>query len=121
MSNKQKFKFDEIPFDKRKEESENIIMKYPNRIPIIIEIGYNSHIPEPDKHKFLAPADLTIGQFVFAVRKRIKLRPEQAIFLFINNYLPSTNTSLSQIYEEYKDTDGFLKCVISGESTFGMN
>ena len=119
MNSKQKFKFDDAPFDKRKQESQRILLKYPDRVPIIVEIGAQSQLPELDKHKFLSPSDLTIGQFIYVIRKRIKLRPEQAIFLFINNQLPCTNTPLLQIYNEYKDTDGFLKCIISGESTFG--
>jgi len=40
--------------------------------------------------RYLVPADLTVGQFVYVVRKRIKLGAEKAIFVFINNTLPST-------------------------------
>lgn len=36
------------------------------------------------------PADLTVGQFVYVVRKRIKLGPEKAIFIFVKNILPPT-------------------------------
>jgi len=35
-------------------------------------------------------ADLTVGQFVYVVRKRIKLSPEKAIFVFVKNTLPLT-------------------------------
>lgn len=31
-----------------------------------------------------------MGQFVFVIRSRIKLPPERAIFLYVNNLLPST-------------------------------
>lgn len=36
------------------------------------------------------PADLTVGQFVYVIRKRIKLSAEKAIFIFIDNVLPPT-------------------------------
>jgi hypothetical protein len=36
------------------------------------------------------PADLTVGQFVYVIRKRIKLSPEKAIFVFVKNVLPPT-------------------------------
>lgn len=36
------------------------------------------------------PADLTVGQFVYVVRKRIKLSAEKAIFIFVKNILPPT-------------------------------
>lgn len=34
------------------------------------------------------PADLSVGQFIYVIRKRIRLPPEKAIFIFINNYIP---------------------------------
>lgn len=40
--------------------------------------------------RYLVPADLTVGQFVYVVRKRIKLSPEKAIFIFVKNILPPT-------------------------------
>lgn len=40
--------------------------------------------------RFLVPADLTVGQFVYVVRKRIKLSAEKAIFVFVKNTLPQT-------------------------------
>jgi GABA(A) receptor-associated protein len=43
-------------------------------------------------YRYLVPADLTVGQFVYVVRKRIKLSPEKAIFIFVKNTLPPTGT-----------------------------
>ena len=72
-----------------------------------------------DKKKYLVPQDLTVGQFVYIIRKRIKLSPEKAIYLFINNILPPTAALMSSIYEDQKDEDGFLYITYSGENTFG--
>ncbi|KAE8991197.1 hypothetical protein PF005_g22658 [Phytophthora fragariae] len=63
---------------------------YSDRIPVICEKADPSDIPDIDKKKFLVPVDLTVGQFVYVTRKRIKLSPEKAIFIFINNVLPPT-------------------------------
>ncbi|XP_031380665.1 autophagy-related protein 8B isoform X2 [Punica granatum] len=68
---------------------------------------------------YLVPADLTVGQFVYVVRKRIKLSPEKAIFVFVKTILPPTAAMMSAIYEENKDEDGFLYMTYSGENTFG--
>ncbi|KAH7546734.1 hypothetical protein FEM48_Zijuj01G0232900 [Ziziphus jujuba var. spinosa] len=68
---------------------------------------------------YLVPADLTVGQFVYVVRKRIKLSAEKAIFIFVKNILPPTAAMMSAIYEENKDEDGFLYMTYSGENTFG--
>jgi GABA(A) receptor-associated protein len=40
--------------------------------------------------RYLVPADLSVGQFVYVIRKRIKLSAEKAIFIFVDNVLPST-------------------------------
>lgn len=95
--------------------------------------------------RYLVPADLTVGQFVYVVRKRIKLSAEKAIFIFVKNILPPTGANyfikslifaslhvvqylfcfyfaaamMSAIYEEHKDEDGFLYMTYSGENTFG--
>ncbi|KAL9285094.1 hypothetical protein ACSQ67_024533 [Phaseolus vulgaris] len=69
--------------------------------------------------RYLVPADLTIGQLVYVIRKRIKLSAEKAIFIFVDNVLPPTGAIMSAIYNEKKDEDGFLYVTYSGENTFG--
>ncbi|CAN8103490.1 unnamed protein product [Discula destructiva] len=113
-----KFK-DEHPFEKRKAEAERIRLKYIDRIPVICEKVEKSDIAAIDKKKYLVPADLTVGQFVYVIRKRIKLSPDKAIFIFVNELLPPTAALMSSVYEEHKDEDGFLYITYSGENTFG--
>lgn len=116
-----KFK-NESTFQKRLEESTRVLTKYPDRIPIIcekIESKKNDDIPEIDKKKYLVPTNLTIGQFLYVIRSRIKLPPEKAIFLFVGGLIPSSTTIISQIYDAKKDKDGFLYIYYSGENTFG--
>ncbi|KAE8673279.1 Autophagy-related protein 8C [Hibiscus syriacus] len=110
----------EHPLERRQGEASRIREKYPDRIPVIVERAEKSDVPEIDKKKYLVPADLTVGQFVYVVRKRIKLSPEKAIFIFVKNILPPTAAMLSAIYEENKDEDGFLYMTYSGENTFGI-
>jgi GABA(A) receptor-associated protein len=105
--------------DKRASESARIRGKYNDRVPVIVERAEKSDIPVLDKKKYLVPADLTVGQFVYVIRKRIKLSAEKAIFIFVNNTLPPTAALMSAIYEEHKDEDGFLYVTFSGENTFG--
>lgn len=107
-------------FEKRLDESSRIRIKYPNRVPIIVERSNKSDsIPLIDKKKFLCPEDLTIGQFIYVIRKRVSIDSNQAIFIYINNNLPSVSTSISSIYSKYMDKDGFLYIIYSGENTFG--
>ncbi|PWA41764.1 Zinc finger, FYVE/PHD-type [Artemisia annua] len=83
-------------------------------LQVIVEKAERSDIPDIDKKKYLVPADLTVRQFVYVVRKRIKLSAEKAIFIFVKNILPPTAAMMSAIYEENKDEDGFLYMTYSG-------
>ena len=107
-------------FITRHAEATRIKEKYPDRIPIIVHKHPNNKtLPPINKSKYLVPNDLTVGQFIFIIRKRIELPPEKALFVFINNILPPTSELLSQIYETHTDDDGFLYVVYTGENTFG--
>lgn len=103
----------------RTAEASRIRSKYPDRIPVICERAAGSDIDDIDKKKYLVPADLTVGQFIYVVRKRIKLRSEKSLFLFVNGKIPPSSKLMSMIYDENKDDDGFLYIVYSGENTFG--
>jgi len=107
--------------EKRRAEATRILEKYPDRIPIIVEHAAKDRtgIPTIDKNKYLVPADLTVGQFVFVVRKRIALQQSQALFLFVNDKLPPASALMSQCYKENKAEDGFLYCRYAGEDQFG--
>ena len=118
MSNLSQFK-QEFDFETRKCESQRIKEKYQDRIPIIVEKSCKSDIADIDKKKYLVPMDLTLGQFIYIIRKRIKINPEKALFLFVNGKIPSTSQLISTIYNENKDEDGFLYIMYSGENTFG--
>ena len=106
--------------ESRKAEAGRIRSKYPDRIPVICERGdTDKNVPDIDKKKYLVPADLTVGQFVYVIRKRIKMKAEKALFLFINGSLPPTSEIMSNVYDQHKDEDGFLYIEYSGENTFG--
>tara|TARA_B100001173_G_scaffold291463_1_gene282878 strand:- start:646 stop:1005 length:360 start_codon:yes stop_codon:yes gene_type:complete len=109
-------------FEDRLKESNEIIKKYPNRIPLIVEKLSNRNdtiIPNIDKNKYLVPEDLTVGQLMYVIRKRIKMTPEKAIFIFCNDKLLNSSLNMREIYNQNKDKDGFLYIIYSGESTFG--
>ena len=111
---------DKYAFDDREIESTRIINKYPNRLPIICERAKTAtDCPTIDKNKYLVPDDFAFGQFIFVIRKRLKLTPEKALFIFIDNSVPHTTMSIKEIYKAHKDPDGFLYVTYSFENTFG--
>jgi GABA(A) receptor-associated protein len=103
----------------RKLESNRVCSKYLDRVPIIVEKCEISS-ESLEKNKYLVPCDFTIGQFLYVLRKQLKLSPEKAMFCYINNILPNTSSQISSLYKDYKDEDGFLYIHYStNESVFG--
>ena len=60
-----------------------------------------------------------MGQFVYVIRKRIKLAPEKAIFIFVNEVLPPTAALMSAIYEEHKCVTTPSRCLLIGAELSG--
>jgi len=119
----------EHPFEDRYLEATRIMEKYPDRIPVICEHAQQGNqLPHDPKKKFLIPKDMTVGQFVFVIRKRIQLPPEQAVFLFVvsqnrdgslDSILAPTSHMIETVYKEYKDRDRFLYFSAASENVFG--
>ena len=106
-------------FEQRKQEADKVRERHPDRLPVICEKVENSKIADLDKNKFLVPSDLTVGQFVIVVRKRVMLEAEKNIFLFIGDTVPPTVALMQDLYGKYMDEDGFLYVKYSGENSFG--
>ena len=118
---KQKYAFkDKFTFEERREESAKVAVKYPDRIPIICEKNANSkNTPDIDKTKYLVPCDLTMGQFIYVIRKRLSISSNYAIYIFVNGFIPPSSELLMTLYEKEHDEDGFLYMTYSFENTFG--
>jgi len=110
---------EEHPFEKRRAEGEKIRKKYPDRVPVIVEKAPKARVGDLDKKKYLVPSDLTVGQFYFLIRKRIHLRPEDALFFFVNNVIPPTSATMGALYQEHHEEDFFLYIAYSDESVYG--
>jgi GABA(A) receptor-associated protein len=106
---------------KRLEESIKLREKYPDRIPIICEKDPKSKLAVIDKTKYLAPAELTVSQFVHIVKKKLEISKEQALFLLIGGKNSASGESvLSDIYQQHKDSeDGFLYITYTGDLVWG--
>jgi GABA(A) receptor-associated protein len=106
-------------FEERKKESSRVLSKYPDRIPIICERNTRSRMEEIDKNKYLVPNDLSAGQFIYVIRKRLRLPAEKAVFIFINGTIPSSHRTLAVLYDEHQDRDGFMYITYCEENVFG--
>ena len=106
-------------FERRQIEAANIIKKYPERIPIIVQKDPNSELPEINKIKYLVPKDMTMSQFIFTIRKRVNINSSEALFIWVNNGLVTSSKQMAEIYSDEKDKDGFLYINYTNENTFG--
>ena len=111
-----------VQFDERKLKAAIILKQHPDRIPVVVECSEQLQSIHPlKKNKFIVPYELTLAQFMFVIRKHMKLDPEYAIYVFINNRLHPTTSLIGTIYEKEKDEDGFMYMDVFQESTFGYN
>jgi GABA(A) receptor-associated protein len=102
-------------------ELDYIKQKYPDKVPVFVtKANINDNdIPNLPKNKFLVSRSLTVGNFIYIIRRNIKLPPEKAMFLFVGNTLPTTSSTINEIYGLYKGEDGTLRMTYTSESTFG--
>eukprot|EP01101_Sappina_pedata_P009660 TRINITY_DN5702_c0_g1_i1.p2 TRINITY_DN5702_c0_g1~~TRINITY_DN5702_c0_g1_i1.p2 ORF type:complete len:127 (-),score=51.97 TRINITY_DN5702_c0_g1_i1:63-413(-) len=116
MSYKQEFSFEH-----RKQEASRILsVHFPDRIPVIVERMPGKDIPIIHKRKYLIPEDATVGKFVHEIKKNLDIKPEETIFVYVNNTSsPPNSISIAQLYEKYHDEDGFLYISYALENTFG--
>lgn len=97
---------------------ESVISKFPNRIPCLVE----SNELKLKQHKYIVPNDCTIGQLLHSIRTKEELKPEEALFIFINGELPTNSDLISKWYAKAKnEDDNFLYVYIAKENCFGFS
>ena len=103
-----------------KKSLDKVRIKYPNKIPLFIyRSKRDKSLQDINCNKFLVPDNITLGQFMVIIRKRLKLESNIALFILINNTIPCSSDSILQIYENHKNKDGMLVLEYCGENVFG--
>ena len=110
---------DDVSFEKRAQEAQRMLDKYPSKAPLIIEPSPKSRMTGSDKRKFMVPRQLSMSHLLATVRSRIDLESSHAIFILINNTLPKMTDTIGEVYDAHKAEDGLLYVVYAKESTFG--
>lgn len=77
-----------------------------------MEKAPKARVGDLDKKKYLVPSDLTVGQFYFLIRKRIHLRPEDALFFFVNNVIPPTSATMGALYQVGSLVRNKIACIL---------
>jgi len=109
------------PPEKQREIATRIIDKYPTRLPVLVYRAEGAtEVPLIDKHKFLVPKDITLGQMMIIIRRRVELRSEQALFLYVDGIIPVASDLMGAVYKRHVDPKTlFLTLEYAGESVFG--
>ena len=107
----------------RKKECKKIFDKNPNKIPVICEKAKKCNLTkELNKSKFLIPLYMSIYQFKNIIRNKLLLSNSETLFLLVNSKKAITdNCLISELYNKFKDEDGFLYITYSTELTWGYN
>jgi len=100
------------------DEITKLRMKYPDRIPIFLIKDKSTNVSIV-KSKFLVPGTLTFGEFIYNIRRLYKLKPEEALYFYINGTLPNNGELISVIHNKCMNKDGALHVLYSAENTFG--
>jgi len=109
-------------FEARENESSQMLSKYPNKGCFILERSKSASDATPyiHKRKFLVSLDMTFFEFIIVVRNRFNLNQQQSLLFFVNdNVLVPSSMSVAELFNQYRDHDGFVYLNYTNENTFG--
>lgn len=107
----------------RAAEAARIRSKHPGHVPVIVERAATAHadIPDVAKRKYLISRDATFGELMAAVRVRLSVPRDKALFWFVaGSTLVPTSSVMADIDRRFAGEDGLLYVTYTGESTFGQ-
>lgn len=116
------FKFKtENSLEERKRNSEALLKQFDDKIPLICEKDPKWKMESLPKTKFLVPNTMMWSQLIDMIKSKIKLDNKEALFLLIaGKHQVSGEKTLGEIFEAYKDEDGFLYVSYAGQLSWGM-
>ncbi|NXN39267.1 MLP3C protein, partial [Rhinoptilus africanus] len=99
----------------RMHEVTEIRIKYPNKIPVVVErYQKEKTLPPLNRTKFLVSQDLPLSQ------TRLCLASSQTFYLLVNNQgLPNMALTMQELYRDNRDEDGFLYLTYASQEMFG--
>ncbi len=122
--NNNKYK-DTMSFEDRKKRSTSLLLKYQDKYPVILEKSKkDKYLPNIEKSKLLVSHDMTVTTIIQLLKKNIKINEHTAIYIMTtdkenNEIMLSGAQSITNIYDNYKNNDGFLYLEYCTENVFG--
>ena len=113
---------EENSFEERKSESEKIAKFWPDKVPMVLEKHSASKLENVPKAKLLCPKHYNFSQFLSCLRIKLKLSNKEALYVFLNKReLVTGDKSMMELYDTYKDKDGFLYLMYCEHETLGCD
>jgi len=117
----------EFTLEQRIQDSNAILSKHPDKVPVIIDSKDQQLLQLIKKRKFLVPKDISASYLLITIRNKIKLNSSKALFMFTDDSMINGTSIIGEIYENYKDRnklhgigqDKFFYITIAYETTFG--
>jgi len=83
-----------------------------NKIPLILEKDELSKLPEIDITNYILPKNTTVSELMVFLRKKCFGLNKENMYIFVSNvnYVPELNEKIGDLYEKFKDNDGFIYC-----------
>jgi hypothetical protein len=116
------------PGDFSRKKIEQLLCKYPDRVPIIISSKSIKHTIS----RFVTPLNMTIAEFIVILRQKLNIVSQDAIYIFIkhktkkadNNtqetdIMVQPSATIGTLYDMYKDEKLVLNLMFEKEAVFG--
>lgn len=115
----QKTCFRNKDLETRKRIHESILESNPGKIQIVILDPVQKNSPVLPKKKYLVSPLMTVNDFTKCLKSKMILHSNQTIFLTCGQEIITGSKTISEIYNNHKDEDGFLYISYRTEDTFG--
>ena len=113
---------DSLSFDERKKKHDSLLLKFPDKIPVILEKSkVDKYLPKLDKSKLLVSQDMTVANIIKLLKNNLKINENISLYIVIadKNIMISGSQSINSIYNQHKNNDGFLYLEYCTENVFG--
>ena len=114
---------EEFTKKERLQQSSKIIEENKGKIPVIYNKDPKCKLKTLLKTKYLLSSEITLDKFTALIRKKLEIGEKDALFIVAkcksNIYALVGIMTFGEIYEKYKDEDGFLYLIYSSEEIYG--
>lgn len=102
-------------FSTRKAQSEKLALKYPTKIPVIIEKADKCRLPNLNNNNYVFNNKITIGELISYLRTNLRLDNTIILYVTVDDYVPKTSCTLMELSNNYLENDGFLYITYGSE------